>query len=289
MPLTPARALLLEGKLGMPETTRNFSNQPALPREDVPVLLAALMASHSRIQPVALSSGTVWIKRHAHSPRVGLPLRWLAARLLRMPFLRPSPASSGEDMVARDIRRMDAFAQKGVPTAPILYASGEAIVFGDAGRTVHKQLRALENVDPQAHDDLLVFCCAELGRLHGLGLCHGRPFPRDMFIEGGRLGYIDFEEEPEAVMPIATAQARDVWLLFLQVTGRARLGKATQDRAYRAWTNAAPAAAVAELEKLTGILGGFLWLARLIGRIHMSRDLRQFIMATTYLAAILQA
>ena len=55
------------------------------------------------------------------------------------------------------------------------------------------------------------------------------------------------------------------------------------DRAFKAWSGIAPADAAAELRKLTGFLGAFLWLARLIGRVHMGSDLRQFIMATSYL------
>ncbi|MGG2477507.1 serine/threonine protein phosphatase, partial [Rhizobium sp. BR5] len=35
------------------------------------------------------------------------------------------------------------------------------------------------------------------------------------------IGFMDFEERPQDVMPLATAQARDIWLLFLQVATRA--------------------------------------------------------------------
>jgi tRNA A-37 threonylcarbamoyl transferase component Bud32 len=271
----------LRQKLGL-----KTAHIPALPERDVPILLAALLSSSGRVQPVALSSGTVWIKRHdvKGGPRFAAVQRALAG-LLRMPFLRPSPVPEKGDYAARDMRRMQRFRQHGIPTADILYASGSALVFSDVGRTVHKQLAGLD--DPKMHDDLLVFCCAELGHLHASGLCHGRPFPRDMFTRGGRIGFIDFEEEPEAVMPLEVAQARDIWLLFMQVASRAKLGRETHDRAYFAWAQAAPAAARQELAKLTGFLGGFLWLARLIGRVHMGRDLRQFIQATTTLTNIL--
>ncbi len=263
-----------------------ISGTPALSPEDVAILLSALVKHSRRVERIELSTGAVWIKRHDTKGRPKLAaLQQALAGLLRMPFLRPSPEPKNGDFAGRDLRRMALFKDHGVPTADVVYSSGSAVVLTDVGPTVQKQLSKIE--DPKAHDDMLVFCCAELGRLHARGLCHGRPFPRDMFTRDGRIGFMDFEEEPEAVMPIEVAQARDIWLLFLQVASRAKLGGEAHDRAYRAWAAAAPPAAVAELARLTGFLGGFLWLARLIGRVHMGRDLRQFIEATAYLETTL--
>lgn len=273
----------------MPDDVIDIRSEPQLPAEDIAPLLAALVSDHERVQSVALSCGTVWIKRHGTKGRRAIvALQTALSRLFRLPFMRPSPAETGEGMVARDLRRMTRFSDSDVPTAAILYTSGSAIVLGDVGPTVQDRLWHLRTGDPPAHDDLLVFCCAELGRLHALGLCHGRPFPRDMFEKDQRIGYLDFEEEPEAVMPLATAQARDLWLFFLQLSDRAIDRPQVQRRAYSAWASAAPPAAIVELSAMTRFLARFLWLARLIGRIHMGRDLRQFILATSYLATIHQ-
>jgi tRNA A-37 threonylcarbamoyl transferase component Bud32 len=255
-----------------------------LREEDVPVLLAALLSGSKRVERVALSSGAVWIKRYGteRAPR-WVALQRMLANLIRAPFLRPSPLLADEGMAAREIRRIGQFAAKDVPTARVIYSSGAAVVFSDAGDTVDSQLWAVREQDPQAHDDMLVHCAADLGRLHQKGLCHGRPYPRDMFLKDGRIGFMDFEEEPDRVMPLEVAQARDIWLLFLQVATRAKLGKKTHDRAYNAWAETAPPQAIAELRKLTGFLGAFLSTARLIGRLHMGSDLRRFIVATSYL------
>lgn len=271
----------------MPDTIIDLRNRPALPAADIETLLLALVANDKRVQSVSLTCGTVWIKRHGDKGRNAIvAVQRAVARLLRLPFMRPSPAVNGEGMVARDLRRMDKFARADIPTAAIVYSSGSAIVLSDITPTVDERLRTLRKSDHAAYDDLLVFCCAELGRLHAADLCHGRPVPRDMFVKDGRLGYIDFEEEPEAIMPMPMAQARDLWLFFLQLSDRAFDRKATQDRAYRAWANAAPEAAIAELGKLGRSMERFLWFARLIGRFHMGRDLRQFILATTYLTTV---
>ena len=268
----------------MADAIDNLKAGSGLSEEDIPVLLAALLSGSRRVERVPLSCCAVWIKRYG-TERTSrwIVLQRMIANLIGAPFLRPSPAVDDEAMADREVRRNGQFSNNGIPTAPIIYASGSAVVFGDVGFTVAQQLKALARQDPKAHDELLVLCATELGRLHAKGLCHGRPFPRDMFVRESRIGFMDFEEEPDSVMPLATAQARDIWLLFLQLASRARLGKETHDRAFEAWSAAAPAAAVAELRKLTGFLGAFLWLARLIGRVHMGSDLRQFIMATSYL------
>jgi tRNA A-37 threonylcarbamoyl transferase component Bud32 len=262
----------------------NLEAGRGLSEEDIPVLLTALLSGSHRVECVPLSQGAVWIKRYGtECTSRWVVLQRMIANLVGAPFLRPSPALDDEGMAQREIRRITMFASKDVPTARVVYSSGSAVVFSDVGLTVGQQLRAMAGSDPVAHDDLLVLCAGELGRLHAKGLCHGRPFPRDMFVKDGRIGFMDFEEEPDTVMPLATAQARDIWLLFLQIAGRARLGSQTHDRAYKAWCEAAPAGAIDELHKLTGFLGAFLWFARLIGRVHMGSDLRQFIMATSYL------
>ncbi|WP_156408756.1 serine/threonine protein phosphatase [Rhizobium sp. Root708] len=267
----------------MANDLENLTAKAGLKEADVPVLLAALLNSSRRVERVALSNGAVWIKRYG-TERASrwVSLQRMLANLIKAPFLRPSPLLGDEGMAAREMRRVAQFSAQGVPTARVLYSSGAAIVFSDVGKTVDQYLNAAKP-DAAAHDALLVRCAAELGELHAKRLCHGRPYPRDMFLADGRIGFMDFEEEPDTVMPLEVAQARDIWLLFLQVATRAQLGRQTHDRAYEAWADAAPPEAIAELRKLTGFLGGFLSAARLIGRVHMGSDLRRFIVATSYL------
>ncbi len=270
----------------MANDLENLTAEAGLKEADVPVLLAALLNSSRRVERVALSSGAVWIKRYG-TERASrwVNLQRMLANLIKAPFLRPSPLLGDEGMAAREMRRVAQFSAQNVPTARVLYSSGAAIVFSDVGKNVDQYLHA-SKADATAHDALLVRCAAELGALHAKRLCHGRPYPRDMFLADGRIGFMDFEEEPDTVMPLEVAQARDIWLLFLQVATRAQLGRETHDRAYKAWADVAPPEAIAELRKLTGFLGGFLSAARLIGRVHMGSDLRRFIVATSYLKQV---
>lgn len=258
-----------------------------LTAKDIETLLAILVGGQKRVERVALSCRTVWIKRYGtEKPTWWRHLQSGLSRLIPLPYLRPSPCLSPVDMAERERRRIRLFEENGIATPKVLHASRGAMVLADVGMTVHARLRQLKDIDHVAHDDLLVACASELGRLHGAGLCHGRPYPRDMFFAGNRLGFMDFEEEPQTVMPLETAQARDIWLLFLQIASNARLGRATYDRAYAAWKNQAPEAAIADLGRMTGFLGYFLSLARLIGRLHMGSDLQRFIVATGYLTTV---
>jgi tRNA A-37 threonylcarbamoyl transferase component Bud32 len=269
------------------DALQDLRNIDDLTDGDIESLLAVLVGGSKRVQRVALSKRTVWIKRYGtEKPSWWLHLQAGLSRLVPIAYLRPSPYLAPKDMAGREVRLIGLFAENGFATPKVLYSSRGAIVLTDVGATVQQRLRALRESDPAAHDDMLVGCAAELGQLHATGLCHGRPYPRDMFFSGDRMGFMDFEEEPQTVMPLATAQARDIWLLFLQITTSVSLGSVTRDRAFQAWSRAAPAAAVAELRRMTDFLGGFLSLARLIGRVHMGSDLQRFIIATSYLTTV---
>lgn len=262
------------------------AHQAAIPEiadADIPLLMRALAVGRARIERVALSSGTVWIKRyHQKKMPIGLYLHRFLPKLIPVPFLKPSPVLSGAALVAREVRRIGAYRERGIAVPDIVYASASALVLRDAGETIDQKLNALKAADADAHDALLVRIAAALGTVHAAGLCHGRPHPRDMFERDGVIGFFDFEEEPESVMPLAAAQARDIWLLFLQVATRACDG-AARDRARLAWEERAPAEAKTELTRMMAVLGRALPLARLIGRVRMGSDLRRFIMATEYL------
>ena len=188
---------------------------PDATAKDIETLLVTLARGARRVERVEMSFGAVWIKRYGtERPPVWTKAQNLLARLFGQPFLRPSPTLDSKGMIAREIRRIGTFAAAGVPVPKVLYSSGSALVLSDVAPTVTARLSALRKAEPAAHDDLLVACAAELGALHGKGLCHGRPHPRDFFLAGNRIGFMDFEEEPEAAMPLATAQARDLWLLY---------------------------------------------------------------------------
>lgn len=251
---------------------------------DIAALMRVLLNSDRRIQKLELSQLTVWIKRQG-TERVTwwMKMQKLLSKLLPYAFLRPSAPLDGAGLMQRELETLQQFQQCGFPVPPLIYSSRTAVVLGDVGPTLMERMDALKASDPHEHDALLVKSAEALGELHAAGLCHGRPHVRDFFLADGRVGFMDFEERPQDVMPLATAQARDIWLLFLQVATRACEADRTRNAAFSRWLENAPPRAVDELSRLTRILGRFLPLARLIGRVRMGSDLRRFIMATDYL------
>lgn len=262
---------------------------PQLDDEDMAALLAALAGGSSRVECCQLGDRAVWIKRYQRlGPRIGQRLQWLAARLSGVTILRPAPILDPQGMLDREVRQIEAFSAAGFRTPEILYRGKMALVLSHLGLPVSKQMSALRDKDADAHDALLVRCAVELGRLHAAGLCHGRPHPRDFILENGEFCFLDFEEEPAAVMPLATAQARDVWLLFLQIASRA-LKPETLDRAFVAWKLAAPAQTAVALAEIMPFFARLLPLARFLLRIQNGQDLMRFVAATDYLAGVTQS
>lgn len=252
--------------------------------EDVVAVMKAMVGSNRRVQKIELSVGSVWIKRQGtEGSSWGPKAQALLSRLLPYAFMRPSPRLDPRGMMHRELETLRKFEANGFPVPQIIYASPTAVVLEDVGLTIAQRIDQLAKTDLSAHEDLLINVAAGLGELHAAGLCHGRPHIRDFFLHDGRIGFMDFEEEPQAVMPLSTAQARDIWLLFLPLTHRSLKGNPTLHAAYNAWASRAPAAAIAELRRLVHVLGRFLPLARLIGRVQMGSDLRRFILATDFL------
>lgn len=257
---------------------------PELNDSDIATMLAALAGGSLRVERVQLSDRIVWIKRYRGSGlRLAARLQGLAARITGRTILRPSPLLTPEAAIDREVRQITAFTHAGFLTPTIFYRSRTALVLSHLGVPISKQM-ARVNSDADAHDALLVRCALELGHLHAAGLCHGRPHPRDFILDDGRFGFLDFEEEPAVVMPLAVAQARDVWLLFLQIASRC-LKPDTPQRAYAAWKNAAPADAESALRQVMPLFTGFLPLARFLLRLRRGHDLVRFIAATDFLAS----
>lgn len=262
---------------------------PELDDDDMKALLAALAAGRERVECCELKDRTVWIKRYRHpGPRLILRAQALVARLSGLPVLRPSPLLGIEGMIEREVRQIALFSEAGFRAPEVLYRGPTVLVLSHLGLPVSKQMGPLCASDAEAHDQLLVRCAAELGRLHAAGLCHGRPHPRDFVIDGDTFGFLDFEEVPATVMPLATAQARDLWLLFLQVASRA-LRPETPDRAFAAWKVVAPRAAARALGEFIPMVRRFLPLARFLLRMREGQDLVRFIAATAYLANVTQS
>lgn len=270
-------------------TAGNDNGGDTLSPEGTERLLRLLAAQPRRLSFAEIDGQTVWIKRFDTEAQ---PLaKRVHARLspLLPAALRASRSVDAAGFARREARKAAAFNAAGFPTPSILWRGDTVLVMAEVSEIAHQALVRLRPGDPAGHDDLLVGMAAALGRVHAAGLCHGRPYPRDMFRRAdGAWGFLDFEEEPEAVMPLAAAQARDVWLLFMQVTSRV-LDEAARARAFAAWRAEAPAEIVPELRKVVSAFSLLLPALRLLRPIGLGKDGRSLLDAIAFLRDALRA
>ena len=261
-----------------------------LEADDLRSLLALLVQSQGkRISSAVIGDHRVWIKRY-DAERRPLPKRLhsLISPSLPYPFLR-SPKDVGEaGMADREEQKMNAFRQAGFQVPMIVYRQGPVMVLSDVAPIIQDRLDQLHRTDPQRHDALLIHCARALGEAHAAGLCHGRPHPRDFFEKNGVAGFLDFEEEPETVMPLAVAQARDVWLLFFQVTAQACLAE-TPQQAFVSYRAIAPSAVIPELNRIIGFFRFTIAPLRLFRRIFLGGDGERLLRAMEFFDANLDA
>lgn len=220
----------------------------------------------------------VWIKDFGfETVTPGQRVHRLLSSFIRFRLFRPSPSVGAAGLVDRELRKRDAFAACGVGVPRMERLSDTRLAVDDAGETLMgrmDRLRAAGQAD--RHDDLLLLAARALAQAHAAGVCHGRPHPRDMALSDGQVLFFDFEEEPEAVMPMAMAQARDTMLLFSQIVVLA-MKPSTADQAFEAYRAGAPAPTLGVLAGLRRPVRYGAHVGRLAARLHAGKDLVRFL------------
>ncbi len=230
-----------------------------------------------RLVHATIDGRAVWIKRYDVERRaVGRLLHAAISPLMPSPVFKASRFAKPSELAKREERKIAAFAAAGFYVPHVLLRKDATLVLSHEGPSLQVQLAELRRDDTDAaaaiHDDLLCRTPQILGDVHTAGLCHGRPHTRDMSMQNDRWCFFDFEEEPEAVMPLSMAQARDVWLMFFPIT-HAALAPDTPARAFDAYRTAAPPEVLDNLRTLVGSFVGVLPILRAILRVRPGGDL----------------
>lgn len=264
------------------------SEQQELSPRGLEELLRLLVAGQgTRVSSAIVDGRTVWIKRMAAEGRpFSKRLHAWISPLIPWKPLRSSRAIGPVEMVCREAAKTEAFRAAGFPAAAVLLAQGSTLVLGNAEPIVQTRLNQLRRTDETEHDALLVACAKALAAAHRAGLCHGRPHPRDMILDGARIGFLDFEEAPEQAMPLPDAQARDVFVLFLQICGQSLLAD-TNRQAFDAYVADAPAAVPVRLARLRTLFSLVHSALRLLPT-HLGGDGLRLLKASAFLNSALQ-
>lgn len=192
------------------------------------------------------------------------PLRLAQNLLYPIALLRPT-YSTGDLRV--EARRLEQFRVAGVAVPPVLVSSRKVLVTGDVGPSIEKQLKD----EPTRAGELIKAAFEALLGLHMRKLVHGRPFLRDMTLSGGRVYFLDLEEDPLQVMPLSTAQVRDFLLMVFCMN---RLGFGGRGEAVQAYLRGRDARFHAHLEKQLKLLSVLTAPLCLVPSMLAGKDLR---------------
>ncbi|MFC4727059.1 phosphotransferase [Coralloluteibacterium thermophilus] len=227
-----------------------------------------MSSTPSTVERADFGGRAVWVKRYGSGSRAGRlrAMDWLA-RKLGVAALRPPPHRGAAEAKRVERERLQALAEAGVHV-PEVVGEGEALlILSDMGETLSSRLRS----EPGERARQLVAQAAQaLAEAHAAGAYLGQPVARNLTIDAeGRIGFLDFEEDPREVMSLHDAQTRD-WLLFASgvvrhVPGGADAFAASIGDALRHESDAVRASVSAAAGRLAFVESATRWLGRRAG------------------------
>lgn len=177
------------------------------------------------VTPIQTPAGRAWAKT-VEPPRrnVNAMILPAIAMLLPLPILRRGVAGKGGNTLLRQGERLRALHDQGLPVALALYVDRNVLITADGGDTVDKMVRKPDYRAQNGMEDatlarILLTMTDALAELHRHGTAHGRPKIRDFAWDGEKVTILDLEERPWDVMPMADAQARDVFIWIHDLCG----------------------------------------------------------------------
>lgn len=164
-----------------------------------------------------LGDEQVWLKKE------GAPLgtgRYRAmavlAALLRLEVLRPVPNTGGRAAIATEVRRLRDLQARGLRVPTVLAAQDDGFLMRHLGRPAQHTPSLGNEIDhavsagPAAVLALWQQGLAAIAQVHASGTCLSQAFARNLVrCPDGVVGYIDFEDDPAAVLPLPVCHARD--------------------------------------------------------------------------------
>ncbi|QHJ01512.1 hypothetical protein GT347_12045 [Xylophilus rhododendri] len=234
------------------------------------------------VQRYLWRDGQVWVKRSvAARPRWHYWLLGLFASAVRLPALAPVPNPGGEQAVRTEARRLRELAARGLRVPPVLAELPQGFLMEHLGRPGQPTPSLAEEMNENTGDDpqkvLALFCqgLQATSRVHAVGTCLSQGFSRNLVrCPDGVIGYVDFEDDPQASLPLLQCQLRDV-LCYVHSSAVYLLEAGQLEAArepWRAWLSARPAALQAQVADSARRMR---WLRRLPSDRRWGRDLQR--------------
>jgi tRNA A-37 threonylcarbamoyl transferase component Bud32 len=169
--------------------------------------------------PPAAGRPVAWLKYAEPAEAVQRAGRFFRkiARWLPWPVARAMAFTNGDETLRCEAHRMVEWRAAGLPAPRLLAVGEDFLITADAGPTLIRWLAAEPRISRRLR--LIELAAHALGRVHGAGFCHGSPLLRHIAYDGVQLTFLHLEELPGSVMPLVTAQARDIFRFFMSAAG----------------------------------------------------------------------
>ena len=131
-------------------------------------------------------------------------------------MLRPVPNLGGEQAIATEARRLRDLAARGLRVPTVLAQQPGGLLLAHLGRpdqptpSLGNEIESALPKGPEVVLALWLEGLQALSYVHATGTSLSQAFARNLVrCPDGTVGYIDFEDDPVAVLPLAHCQARD--------------------------------------------------------------------------------
>ncbi len=231
----------------------------------------------------------IWIKQSVPpKARIWHKLQKYVALMLPMQILRVTVSAGGGKTLRLEGGRLREFADNGLHVPQVLGVNDDMLILTDLG----PQLRAyLDNeTDAAKRLDVLKKTMQGMAGLHAKGMVHGRPYLRDMTWDGDKIGFLDLEENPLAVMDLKVAKARDIWIFLGAAARFARAGRgkgpmssydpAIMHAIFGEYGAQLDEQTEKELKKFIRLIRPLRWAVEHFLWNHVGNDVRQSVIAT---------
>lgn len=160
---------------------------------------------------------TLWVKRAgALNPRWRYRLLAALVNAFKVPVLSPIPNPGGTVAVATEVRRLQDFAALGLRAPQVLAFNADGFVMrhlGTPGAATPSLGNEMEEAVPRGASAVLALWkqgLQSISKVHKAGTTLSQAFARNLVrCPDGVIGYIDFEDDPAAHLPLHVCQARD--------------------------------------------------------------------------------
>lgn len=185
---------------------------------DYPGFLRTQAAAQARSIASYLPSGEqLWLKKAGpRNPASRYRAMGALAALLRLPLLTPVPNRGGHQAIATEARRLRELAAIGIRVPVLLAVQPDALLLrhlGVPGQPTPSLANEMRDAVPAGAGAVLTLWqqgLAAIGEVHARSSYLSQAFARNLVrCADGQVGFIDFEDDPGAVLPLALCQARD--------------------------------------------------------------------------------